>query len=100
MTYSIDSQRGTIVVSSAALAQIVIGAAESVDGARVRRPKRGLEIEARNGTAHVELELAARYGTVLPELGRAVQERVADALSRMCGLLADPVDVTVQELDR
>jgi uncharacterized alkaline shock family protein YloU len=90
---------GTITVTSAALTQIVVRAAERADGARVRRPRRGLEIELANGHARVELELAARFGLVLPDVAREVQERVSGALETMCGLVVDAVDVSVEELE-
>ena len=90
---------GTITVTPAALTQIVVRAAERTDGARVRRPRRGLEIELTNGHARVELELAARFGLVLPDLAREVQERVGGALETMCGLVVDAVDVSVEELE-
>jgi uncharacterized alkaline shock family protein YloU len=48
----------------------------------------------------VELELAARYGAVLPELARAVQDRVAEALRSSAGLTVERVDVAIEELDR
>jgi len=88
-----------ITVSHATLAQIVVQAAESVDGARVRRPRRGLEVAVEGGRARVELELAAQHGAVLPELGRAVQERVGEALRTMCGLEPAAVDVSIEELE-
>jgi uncharacterized alkaline shock family protein YloU len=40
------------------------------------------------------------YGRVLPEVSAAVQERVADALARMCDVEVEAVDVTVEELVR
>jgi uncharacterized alkaline shock family protein YloU len=95
----IQGEAGTIEISTGALAQLVIQAAESADGARVRRPRRGLEIEVDAGRVRVELELAARFGVVLPELARDVQERVADALQAMCGLTVQAIDVSVEELD-
>ena len=51
------------------------------------------------GSARVELELAVAFGSVLPEVARDVQERVADALGTMCGVNVTAVDVTVEELD-
>ena len=45
------------------------------------------------------LELRVRYGLVLPELARSVQERVAEALTRMCVVEVEAVDVVVEELD-
>ena len=90
---------GTITVTPAALTQIVVHAAELADGARVRRPRRGLEIALADGNARVELELAARIGLVLPDVAREVQERVSGALESMCGLVVDAVDVSVEELE-
>jgi uncharacterized alkaline shock family protein YloU len=95
----IQGEAGTIEISPGALTQVVVQAAESVEGARVRRPRRGLEIAVADGRARVELELAARFGVVLPELAREVQERVAAALNGMCGLSVDAIDVSVEELD-
>jgi uncharacterized alkaline shock family protein YloU len=76
-----------------------VRAAELADGARVRRPRRGLDVAIVEGRARVELELAARLGVVLPELAREVQQRVAGALEGMCDLVVDSVDVSVEELD-
>lgn len=95
----LQGRGGTITISPGALVQVVVQAAESAPGARVRRPKRGLEIDVRDGRAHVELELAARFGSALPDLAREVQERVADALRTMCGLGVEAIDVSVEELD-
>jgi uncharacterized alkaline shock family protein YloU len=47
----------------------------------------------------VRLELAARYGVVLPQLAREVQNRVADALESMCGVEIDGVDVSVEAVE-
>ena len=102
MSHSVDEGRGTVTISPAALSQIVVRAAESVDGVRVRLPlpRRRVDVALRDGHARVELALAARYGAVLPERAREVQRRVADALGRMCALEVDAVEVTVEELER
>jgi uncharacterized alkaline shock family protein YloU len=95
-----DGAGGSVTVTDAALGQIVLQAAEAVEGARVRRAKRHLEIAIADGHARVELELAVAYGHVLPDVARGVQEQVTDALQRMCALHVDAVDVSVEELDR
>ena len=87
-----------VKVTDSAVAQIVVRAAEGVEGARVRRPKRHLEVEIDGGSARVELELAVDYGKVLPDVARDVQERVAAALGTMCGVTVTAVDVFVEEL--
>jgi len=85
-------------VTDAALTQIVVQAAQAVDGARVRRPRRHLDVALADGEARVSLELAVAYGRVLPEVARDVQQRVADALGTMCAVTVIAVDVSVEEL--
>ena len=96
--YVIAGPRGAIRIEGDALAALVVAAAELVDGARVRRPRRGLDVSVTDGAAKVELELAARYGTVLPSVAREVQANVAAALLASAGLAAS-VDVSIEELD-
>ena len=99
MSYVVEDPRGSITVTPAALSNLVTRAAASVDGAEVRRGRRRLEIDVTDGHAHVRLELTARYGLVLPEVARRVQESVADALSAMCRVEVDAVDVSVEEVE-
>ena len=88
-----------VQVTDGALAQIVVQAAESVHGARVRkRPRRKVAVEIGDGRAHVDVELAVEYGLVLPDVAHDVQARVADALRTMCELDA-AVDVSIEELE-
>ncbi len=100
MTYVVRNGDGAITVTDATLTHIVVQAAESVDGARVRRARRKVGVELDGRRARVELELSVAYGKVLPEVAQDVQVQVADALTRMCGLDVSAVDVTVEELDR
>lgn len=95
----IRSPRGAIRIEADALAALVVNAAELVDGARMRRPRRGLDIAVAEGRVRVELELAARYGSVLPGLAGDVQARVASALREATSLEIDAVDVLIAELD-
>lgn len=89
---------GTITVPPATLSRIVARAAELVDGARVRRPRRTADVKVAGGSATVTLHLTARYGTVLPSLAEDVQRQVATALEQMCGLEVRRVDVALEEL--
>jgi uncharacterized alkaline shock family protein YloU len=98
--HTIRGPAGTIQIAGDALSALVITAAELVDGARVRRPRRGLDVVVTDGKARVELELAARYGAVLPGLGRDVQASVSGALRDSTGLTVEAVDVSIEELDR
>jgi uncharacterized alkaline shock family protein YloU len=88
-----------VKVTDGALTQIVVRAAEGVEGARVRRPRRKVDVLIDAGHAHVDLELSVTYGRVLPEVARAVQREVADALARMCDVAVDAVDVSIEELE-
>lgn len=87
-----------VKVTDGALAQIVIRAAEGIDGVRVRRPRRKVAIEVEGTHARADLSLAIAYGKVLPDVAREVQHEVADALESMCGLAVDAIDVSVDEL--
>jgi uncharacterized alkaline shock family protein YloU len=98
--HTIPGPAGTIRIDGDALSALVITAAELVEGARVRRPRRGLDVAVKDGKAHVELELAARYGTELQGLGRDVQASVAGILHESAGLIVAGVDVSIEELDR
>ncbi|MFL5952327.1 MAG: Asp23/Gls24 family envelope stress response protein [Gaiellaceae bacterium] len=99
MSYVVPGERGTTTVTAAALAELVVRAAESVSGAEVRRGRRHLEIDVAEAKAQVRLELSAPYGVVLPRLARDVQERVAAALASMCRVEVEAVDVSVEEVE-
>ena len=98
--HTIARPGGTIRIEGDALAALVVAAAEHVDGARVRRPRRGLSVAIADSRARVELELSVRYGTSLPDLGVAVQQAVIEALRVSAGLEVDAVDVSIEELER
>ena len=99
MSYVVEEAAGTITVTASALAGLVVRAAERVDGAQVRRGRRRLDIDIADGSARVRLELSARYGVVLPQLARQVQELVAEALGTMCAVRVEHVDVSVEEVE-
>jgi uncharacterized alkaline shock family protein YloU len=99
MSFVLEEPQGTITVTPSALADLVASAAEVVDGAHVRRGRRRLDVELADGSARVRLELTARYGIVLPQLAREVQEKVAAALGTMCRVEVKSVDVSVEEIE-
>ena len=98
-THTITSDEGTVTVTAGVLSQVVVTAVAGVDGARARRPRRGLDIDVDGSHARVRLELAVRYGEVLPDVAAAVQRSVLDALREQCGLDATSIDVSVEELE-
>ena len=78
--------------------QLVIRAAQSVDGARVRRPRRSVEVAHAGGRASVSLDLAVSHGAIVPELAHTVQERVAQAVGTACGIEIERVDLSIEEI--
>ncbi len=99
MSIVLDERFGAITVPSGTLTSLVVAAAERVDGARVRRRRRDVDIRVDGARVHVGLELSARYGIVLPELAREVQLSVSSALAEMCEVEVTAVDVTVEEVE-
>ena len=98
MTLVLEGERGTVTIPEATLSALVTRAAELVPGARVRR-RRHVEVSITDRHVRVTLELAARYGTVLPELALAVQQEVRAALEAMCGVGVTAVDVAIEEVE-
>jgi uncharacterized alkaline shock family protein YloU len=97
--HTVSAPGGSIRIEGDALSGLVVTAAELVDGARVRRPRRGLDVTVQDGRAHVSLELTARFGVVLPDVAVAVQAGVAQALRIATGLEVEAVDVAIEELE-
>ena len=64
----------------------------------MRRPKRSIEVDHGDGRVSVSFELAVERGVPVPELARAVQERVAEAVAATSGLEVERVDVSVEEI--
>jgi uncharacterized alkaline shock family protein YloU len=89
---------GSITLTAAALNDFVATAARSVEGVRLRRPRRAVEVRHADGRASVSLELGATHGQPLAELALAVQERVGEALARVSGLEVERVDVEIAEI--
>jgi Asp23 family, cell envelope-related function len=89
---------GTITVAPVALERVVVRAAQLVQGARVRRPKRSVEVLHGAGRVAVVLELAVEHGVPVPAVAFAVQERVAEAVAATSGLEVERVDLCVEEI--
>jgi uncharacterized alkaline shock family protein YloU len=89
---------GSITLTAAAVNDLVASAARGVEGVRLRRPRRAVEVRHADGRAAVSIELGATHGEPLPELARAVQERVGEALAQVSGLEVERVDVEIVEV--
>jgi uncharacterized alkaline shock family protein YloU len=94
---------GNAQISADILARYAGDAATEVDGVRglvdgTLPRHRGVRIGDDDGTVTVELHLAVDWGASIPEVGRAVQRRVADYLETMADARPVRVDVVVDEI--
>jgi uncharacterized alkaline shock family protein YloU len=95
--YAVDGPHGRIELTRAALASVVVRAAESVPGVRVRRPRRGVAVAIDGSSAHVAVGMTGPLDGVLGDVGESAQHAIADAVGTMTGL-AVTVDVSFEEL--
>lgn len=98
-TESVDGQAS---VSPDVLARYAADAAREVDGVRSlvesHLPRhKGARITEENGALSVELHLRVEWGSSVPDVGKAVQRRVADYLEQMAGTRPTTVNVVVDE---
>ena len=93
----VDEPLGRVELTGPALASLVVRAAESVPGVRIRRPRRGLTVAIDGSSAHVTVAMTGPLDGTLTEVGESAQHAVADAVRVMTGLTVT-VDVTFEEL--
>jgi uncharacterized alkaline shock family protein YloU len=85
------------VISPDVVARYAADAAREVDGVTgiVEGVRKGIRVE----DGAIELHLALRWGVSIPEVGAAVQMRVADYLERMADARPSVVNVVIEEVD-
>jgi uncharacterized alkaline shock family protein YloU len=95
---------GQASISPEILASYAADAAREVEGVRDLieshlPPRKGVRVAtADDGRVTVELQLALRWGSSAPEVGREVQVRVREYLRRMADLEPMAVNVVVAEI--
>lgn len=94
---------GQATISADILARYAADAAREVAGVRglVGRnlpPQPAVRVSESKGRVTVELHLGVHWGASIPDVGRAVQERVREYLERMADLDLAAVDVVVDEI--
>ena len=94
---------GNAQISTDILARYAGDAATEVEGVRglvdgTLPRHRGVRIGGEDGAVTVELHLAVEWDAPIPEVGRAVQRRVADYLETMADARPVRVDVVVDEI--
>jgi uncharacterized alkaline shock family protein YloU len=96
---------GHATISPDILARYAADAAREVSGVHglveSHLPRhRGVRVQSENGSVRIEVHLAIDWGASIPDLGRAVQARVAEYLARMADVELAAVDVVVDEVGR
>jgi hypothetical protein len=94
---AVDGPHGRIELTGAALASLVVRAAESVPGVRVRRPRRALDVAIDGSSAHVAVGMTGPLDGILTDVGESAQRAIAEAVGAATGL-AVSVDVSFEEL--
>lgn len=94
---------GHSLISADILASYAADAALGIEGVRGvvngSKPRhQGTRVVTDDGAVAVELHLSVDWGLSVPEVGAAVQMRVAEYLSTMADLAPATVDVIVDEI--
>jgi uncharacterized alkaline shock family protein YloU len=109
-----ETKLGTVRIAPSVLATIASLTASGVKGVMTmsavsRPPARvlhrpdvgsapGVILQVRNGVVNVDVYIVAQPDTNLRGLGRAVQNRVREALDVMVGLTVDQVNVYIEDV--
>ena len=93
---------GQALISSDILARYAADAAREVPGVQglvgsALHRHEGVRVSRDDGSVTVELRLALDWEASAPEVGAAVQARVADYLRRMADIRPDAIHVVVDE---
>ena len=107
---SCPDEMGNIHISEEVLAVIAAAAAREVDGVAGlagglsddlaelvagKKLSRGVRIQVADETESVSLAILVKYGYVIPEVGRAVQDAVMSAVENTSGLTVERVNVHI-----
>jgi len=93
----VEGPLGRIELTGAALASLAVRSAEMISDLHVRRSRRRLRVTVEASSVHIEIDVETVVGSVLPDVGEAVQRAVARAVEASTGLPTS-VDVTFEEL--
>jgi uncharacterized alkaline shock family protein YloU len=93
MSLVVTNANGTVTVPENVLVAIAVGAAERVEGIKVRR-RRAVDVENRV----VRLAVSAHRGEPLVELAERAQHEVAKTFKAVCGI-ETKVDIAIGELE-
>jgi uncharacterized alkaline shock family protein YloU len=89
---------GHATVSAGILGRYAADAAGDVPGVRGLTGRRAARVTEAGGRVTVELHVGMEWGASIPDVGRALQERVGAYLERMTDLDLAGVNVVVDEV--
>ena len=94
---------GHAVIATDVLARYAADAARDVPGVHGlvegKLPgSRGVRVTEDDGAVSVEVHVGVAWGVSIPDVGRAVQARVAEYLARMADVRPQSVNVVVDEI--
>ncbi len=94
-----EKRNGQIRIADDVLSIIVGLSIRDVEGIypapQGKKNKGGISIRTEEGEAVVDLSLALRYGTRLPQIGAEIQEKVRAAVENMTGLKVREVNLDI-----
>lgn len=105
-----SDEMGNIHISEEVLAVIAAAATLEVDGvsslagglsgdlaelAAGKKLSRGIDIRVTDETVNIRVAILVKYGHVIPDVGRAVQDAVMSAVENTSGLNVESVNVHV-----
>ena len=103
-------EMGNIHISEEVLAVIAAAAAQEVEGVSSlaggltgdlaelvagKKLNRGINIQVNEDTVNIRIAILVKYGYVIPDVGRAVQDAVVTAVENTTGLKVECVNVHV-----
>jgi uncharacterized alkaline shock family protein YloU len=89
---------GRASISAKILGRYASDAAREVDGVLAISGRRGVRLTEGEGGVEVELHLRLEWDTAIPDVGRAVQERVREYLVQMANVDPAAVEIVVDQI--
>ena len=94
---------GMVKISEDVVASVAAVAASEIDGVKLVTGKKNASIPKKahksvkltftDSSVTVDVAIVVKYGYIIPEVGRAVQDSVQDCVESMTGLRVDAVNV-------
>lgn len=109
-----DRNIGTVQIADDVVAIIAGLAATEVEGVKamagnitnelvaklgMKNLSKGVEVIVEDGVASVNLSLILSYGYTIPQISRAVQDKVKSAIENMTGLEVEAVNIRIANVD-